>query len=344
MLSTIHGARDHRIFHKEAVSLSKEHNLTVIALGEHDKKTVEHGINIIEYEGKLTPINHLINCANALKTSLFIKSDVYHCHEPSSLFLGCVLKMLKRSKLVYDRHDYYPTLVKEKFEKMGLNKISGTIEYMETLSENAMIKYFVDKLIVVDEEMDRSFCADAVIHNYSKGIKGTPRDGKNFSYIGVLDHRKLPESIKIFRELIKSDENIKYSIAGNVFDKSLIPDNEFNIEYFGAIPHDELTYFLNETSFGICFYDKLPRYENAVSTKTYEYIASGIPVIASRTYGNQFIEDYRLGVLIDPDNIEESVEIIKNAIPRCSEMSKNCLNTKYKWEEDKLLYLYRGIK
>lgn len=344
MLTTVHGARDHRIFYKESGSLKKWHEVTVIALGLKNKSCVESGINIIEFKGILTPVNHLLNCFKAFKLALKADTDVYHCHEPSSLFLGCVLKILKNTKLVYDRHDYYPQLVKEKFEKMGFKKAAKAIEAIESCAEKSMISVFVDKLIVVDEEMYKSFPGSTIIHNYPKGIDGKIRDGKHFSYIGILDHRKIKESIEILKSLIEQDDEITYSIAGNAFDKSLIPKNEKNISYHGVIPHNQINNFLKNTSFGICLYDKLPRYEKAVSTKTYEYIASGIPVIASWTPGNQFIEDSGLGILIDPDNINESISTIEQAIPKCKEMSQKCLNMNFKWEEDKILLLYRGIK
>lgn len=344
MLTTIHGAKDHRIFYKEAVSLKKEHYVTVIALGSENNRYTENDINVIEFKGILTPLNHLLNCFNALKTALHVDTDVYHCHEPSSLFLGCILKTLKNTKLVYDRHDYYPQLVKEKFEKMGFRSAAKIIESIESITEKAMICYFVDKLIVVDEEMYKSFPGSKIIHNYPTGIDGKIRDGKHFSYIGILDHRKIKESVQILKALIKKDNKITYSIAGNAFDKSLIPENETNIRYHGVIPHNQINNFLEKTSFGMCLYDKLPRYDKAVSTKTYEYIASGIPVIASRTLGNQFIEDLGLGIIIDPDNTKESVTAIEQAIPKCKEMSQKCLDMNFKWEEKTILLLYRGIK
>lgn len=344
MLTTIHGARDHRIFFKEAISLKKEHEVTVIALGPENNRCIENDINIIEFKGVLTPINHLLNCFKAFKSALKVDTDVYHCHEPSSLFLGCVLKILKNTKLVYDRHDYYPQLVKEKFENMGFKKAAKVIEAIEAIAEKLMVSIFVDKLIVVDEEMYKSFPGSTIIPNYPKGINGKTRDGKHFSYIGILDHRKIKESIQILKTLIKNDNKITYSIAGNAFDKSLIPKNEKNISYHGVIPHNKINDFLEKTSFGMCLYDKLPRYDKAVSTKTYEYITSGIPVIASRTPGNQFIEDLGLGILIDPDNIKESIAAIEQAIPKCKEMSQKCLNMNFKWEEDKILLLYGGIK
>jgi len=343
MLTTIHGAWDHRIFYKEAESLKKEHSVTVIALGPENERQVENDINIIEFKGVLTPANHLLNCFKAFKTALKVDTDVYHCHEPSSLFLGCILKTLKNTKLVYDRHDYYPQLVKEKFENMGFKTIAKIIESIESVAEKLMVSIFVDKLIVVDKEMHKSFPGSKIIHNYPIGINGKIRDGKRFSYIGILDHRKIKESVQILKTLIKNDNEITYSIAGNAFDKSLIPENEMNISYHGVIPHNQINGFLEKTSFGVCLYDKLPRYDKAVSTKTYEYIASGIPVIASRTPGNQFIEDLGLGILIDPDNTKESVTAIEQAIPKCKEMSQKCLTMNFKWEEKMILLLYRGI-
>ena len=111
MLTTVHTARDHRIFTKEAKTLSSEHDVTIISIAwkmEGSKSTVD-GINIIEYPGVLGYAHHPENCRKALMTALKYKFDVVHCHEPSSLFLGCVLKLVNGSELVYDRHEYYET-------------------------------------------------------------------------------------------------------------------------------------------------------------------------------------------------------------------------------------------
>jgi glycosyltransferase involved in cell wall biosynthesis len=303
-----------------------------------------NGVLIRGFDGKISMRDHIPNCALALANSLCYNSDVIHCHEPSSLFIGCIHKFLRGSKLVYDRHEYYPKLIGEKVKRLFKSSFMAKLaEKVESIAEKIMMAY-ADRIIVVDAEMSEQVRNDAIIHNYPEGLTWKLRSGVNFGYVGIINHRKIPESVEIINELSKFVTGIKYDIAGMAFLKEDIPDDSETIHYHGAIPHDNVKEFLSDVSFGFCLYEKKPRYETAVSTKTFEYIMSGIPVIASRTAGNQFIEDNGYGILIDPDNIEESVEAIRAAIPKCEAYSRNCRNAKFGWEEDKLLNLYKSLE
>jgi hypothetical protein len=46
-----------------------------------------------------------------------------HVHEPSSLAVGSALKLLCGTKVIYDRHEYYPRLIREKIESKGLKRL-----------------------------------------------------------------------------------------------------------------------------------------------------------------------------------------------------------------------------
>ena len=346
MLTTVHGVHDHRIYYKEAISLSKRYMVTVVAVDKscNCEDVDDNGVLIRGFNGKISMKDHIPNCLMALLTGLCYNSDVVHCHEPSSLFLGCVHKFLYRSKLVYDRHEYYPRLIGEKVKRVFKNNyIASIAEKVESVAEKIMMEY-ADRVIVVDAEMGAQVEHDLILHNYPEGLTWKLRSGVNFGYVGIINHRKIPESVKIVNELSEYIPEIKYKIAGMAFIKEDIPEDSEIIHYHGVVPHNKVGEFLSDVSFGFCLYDKKPRYETAVSTKTFEYIMSGIPVIASGTKGNQFIEDNGYGILIDPDNIEEAVEAIRVAIPKCEAYSRNCRNAKFGWEEDKLLNLYKSLE
>jgi len=350
MLTTVHGPYDHRIYHKEAKTLVEcgKYDVNVIALGTAVKALDSYrgidGINIICYPGELKYSKHISNCFKAFLTGLVQKPDIVHVHEPSSLAVGSALKLLYGSKVIYDRHEYYPRLIRERFDARGLKKLANVIEFVETVSEKFMMENVADKVIVVDEEMGNQVKHNQIIHNYPTGYTKKVRSGCNFGYVGMMNLRKIPQSVEIVRKLSEYVPDVRYKIAGMAFDKTDIPENCEHVTYCGVIPHCEVNKFLDDVSWGFCLYEKTDRYETARSTKTFEYIMSGIPVIASRTKGNQFIEDEGYGILIDPDNVEESVEAIREAIPYCTEYSRKCLTAQFGWEEEKLLSLYKSLE
>ena len=89
-----------------------------------------------------------------------------------------------------------------------------------------------------------------------------------------------------------------------------------------------------------------------LKTKAYEYMSIGLPVIISNTaYAKKMVEDYKFGVVVDPYNIVEISEAIKDLITDEEKARTMGINgrklaiDKYNWreEEKKLIRLYSDI-
>ena len=113
MLTTVHKPYDTRIFHKEAKSLAKVHNVLSIAPDEERADTEVDGVMIITVNKPGSKVLHPITMWRVFKAGLGQDCGVYHCHEPGSLLVGSILKIFKGNKLVYDVHEYYPSLISE---------------------------------------------------------------------------------------------------------------------------------------------------------------------------------------------------------------------------------------
>ena len=114
MLTTVHQPFDTRIFHKESKSLQKAgHTVTLIAPSDTVSKNNVDGIQVITIKKPDSKILHPITMLRVSIAGLRQDCDVYHCHEPGSLFVCAILKVLRGKKLIYDAHEHHPPLIAE---------------------------------------------------------------------------------------------------------------------------------------------------------------------------------------------------------------------------------------
>jgi glycosyltransferase involved in cell wall biosynthesis len=72
-----------------------------------------------------------------------------------------------------------------------------------------------------------------------------------------------------------------------------------HIEFVGSVSHDEIPRWLASADIGLAYVADKPQYRHQPPIKTVEYLAAGLPVVATNTEGNRQFVDDRVGVLTD---------------------------------------------
>jgi glycosyltransferase involved in cell wall biosynthesis len=85
------------------------------------------------------------------------------------------------------------------------------------------------------------------------------------------------------------------------------------IRFHGRIPNAELRPFFERANIGVAFIPEVDYYQPQPSTKVFEYLLSGMPVIATRTYENARVISKANGVLI-PDTSEGFAEGLRQIV------------------------------
>ncbi len=140
-------------------------------------------------------------------------------------------------------------------------------------------------------------------------------------YIGVLTDRHLTDTIIGVNKYVKNNRNLlSYDIIGygkpneekelrELISKSNL---ENIITFHGRIVGDNLRAFTEKCNVGMAYVPITEGYNVQPLTKLFEYLLSGMVVIATNTFENRRIISEHNGVLIndDPESISEALEKI----------------------------------
>lgn len=283
---------------------------------------------------------------------------VVHCHDLSALPIGCLFKLLKRSKIIYDAHE----LEAERCNLKGFRK------KMTKILEKALAN-FADKIITVSDSIAKWYienyhCDDVCIIRNIPIEKEFLNKGKNwlkeklniksndmlFIYLGGFSiGRGIEKLLNVFSKINK-DKHILFMGYGEL--ECLIDsykDKIFNIHRINVVPTSEVLKYTLCADAGVCFLDKLClSYYFSLPNKVFEYLKSGIPIVINDFPDQRkLIDTYDCGWVVSED--ENSIINFFNNIGIDSINSKRkgvaSFNKENSWdiESIKLKKLYESI-
>lgn len=136
---------------------------------------------------------------------------------------------------------------------------------------------------------------------------------------------KVPRGMKDEKEILRKliDRGFKVKLIG--MDLGVLRDIPH--EYKALMPHREMMKELLRCSFSLISYSTIG-YENckndlfALPNKYYDSLAAGVPVIVKSTFVSMVkeVEKYKIGVVINPKDVDESVEKILGTYEKYDEI------------------------
>ncbi len=363
-ISTVHSPLDSRVFYKECLTLVKVgYNTTLIA--QHEKNETVDGVRIIALPGAKNRVFRMFGLPmKALLLALKQKADICHFHDPELIPAGVFLKIMGK-KVIYDIHEDYSRqiLSKQYLPKITRNVIAFLTKTIEYISS----KIF-DGIITATDDILKNFAH----HNKAVSVRNfpilsaflhvkKPDDNEsgvfNLIYIGGLDEiRGISQIIKGL-EFIDSDRPFKLILCGKFYptgyEKEVRRLKGFEkVEYLGWKDQNDIPEFLSKADVGIICFMPEPNHIKAMPNKLFEYMAAGLPVIASNfPLWKEIVECNKCGICVDPLEPMEIAKAIKYLMehPRVrKEMGENgraAVLEKLNWEKEteKLLALYEVL-
>ncbi|MFZ2259891.1 MAG: glycosyltransferase, partial [Luteococcus japonicus] len=99
------------------------------------------------------------------------------------------------------------------------------------------------------------------------------------------------------------------------------------VDHRGLVPPSELPGIIGEGQVGLVLLSRLPNYEHSLPTKVFEYMACGIPFLASDfPYWRELFGGLDAGLFVDPDDqpaIRAALAELLDDPERCARMGAN---------------------
>jgi glycosyltransferase involved in cell wall biosynthesis len=286
-ITTTHPFDDHRIFHKECVSLAEAgYDVTLIA--PHDRGETRGGVRIVPLRGiPGHPLRRMARrSVTAYRLARALDADLYHFHDPD--FLPFAAALARRGKaVVYDAHEDVPAQILTKHWirpslRAPISRSVGRVEAAAVRRLSAVIcadPLNVSRFSALSDHV-------VLVANYPRldDIRPAPWEGRERAVCYVGGISDVRGSVELVDAMAHVDARLL--LAGPVSPASLLTRLERSpgwprTEFHGRLPSSGVTEILGRAQVGALPLHAIPNYVVAQPVKLFEYMAAGIPVVAS---------------------------------------------------------------
>jgi glycosyltransferase involved in cell wall biosynthesis len=360
-LTSVHPRDDVRIFLKECQSLVRlgydVHLVVADGLGDSVQSAV-HVHDVGKPRGRLSRVFQVTS--RVLRQALALDADVYHLHDPELLLICRALKR-RGKKVIFDAHEdvpkqilgkhYLPVPVRAaiawsfaRFENYVCRRLDGVIAATPTIRE----KFKAIQAHVVD------------VNNYpilgelDPPAEAGPR-GKVVCYVGNI------AAIRGIQEMVQAmaltRSGARLDLVGEFSELTTLQEVRrhegwHRVRQCGVLDRSGVRDVLAHARAGLVTLHPAPNYVEALPIKMFEYMAAGVPVVASNfPLWMDIVEGAKCGVCVDPldpAKIAEAIDQFVTQPEMGQEMGRNgrlAVLSRYNWaqEEQKLDQFYRRL-
>lgn len=362
-ITTVHPTKDMRIFHKECQTLYQEGHevFLIVNEGQEESRRRIEGIEVQDL--KIRTKNRLERiwkvARQAYRQALELDADIYHFHDPE--FLPFAKRLVKKGHWVfYDVHEdvprqilskhYIPRIIRkavarlfESYEDRISKRMSGIIaatdHIRERFAKRNAFSYSVKNFPILDKQVPASGVDEG--------------NSKKLCYIGSITRvRGIPEVIKA---LPSTDAEL--DLAGSFHPPDLREElagyeGWKQVNELGFVEREEASRILRGSMAGIVTLHPIINYLHALPVKMFEYMAAGLPVIASDfPVLKAIIQEHDCGICVDPYDPEAIAEAVRSITEnpewakQMGENGKRAAHSTYNWEKEahSLLEAYREV-
>ena len=358
-LTSAHPQHDVRILIKECTSLAKHYNTHLVVV--NGKEEVFNQVKIatvnFNFTSRLQRFTKVVDLV--LKKAIAIDADVYHIHDPELLRIVPNLKKLNK-KVVYDVHEDLPRQI---LSKPWINKVlrKGVANIIEAY-ENRIAKK-CDGIVTATPFIRERFLKInsntidvnnfPIIKELLLDVAYESKTENNICYVGGIT------KIRGINEIVESisDIDVQLTLAGDFLEKGLKEtvskkNGWEKVQELGFVDRKKVKEVYTASKLGLVTLYPVINYIDALPVKMFEYMAAGLPVIASDfPLWKEIVVDNNCGICVNPLSpleIKNAIEyLLKNPIEAklMGENGKKMVQEKYNWsiEEEKLTKFYSKL-
>lgn len=374
-LSSMHTPTDKRVWDKEAVSLVNA-GFRVIHIAPSDKNDRYDlkGVDTITYPRPKGILARVLQLPRLYWLARKVNADFYHCNEIDSWFVGALLKLLRRKKVIFDVHEHYPSTFAETY-------LPGSMSFLGSAAVRFIFRVlvpFTDRIVFAKRSVVSDFrCSDSkklLVQNFtstvyssrnaSGGSFGSERkEGDHLMaiHVGLINRsRGWPQLLEALTCM--ESNRVRVRIIGTFNDGSFDDfkgwlskfDLDDRVSVREWMEFDELYKEISSSDVGLILFQPVRHNHTlALPHKMFDYMVAGLPIIAPAFAVEvaEIVSEADCGILIDTSNSGEIADALdmlakdNEMRKRLGENGRQAALYKYNWENEaeKLIAMYRSM-
>jgi glycosyltransferase involved in cell wall biosynthesis len=364
-ITSVHSPGDVRIFHKECASLAAAgfdtHLLAPRAPEGQDRGVHLHPLGIAR-SGRLERMT--VIAWGALRAALAVDADLYHFHDPELIPVGLVLRQRGR-QVIYDVHEDLPQtmMAKEYLPRPARAVMRDTLDRIELRAARSFSAIVTATPTLADRFRGLA-CPVRTVNNYPLLEELCPAAPRAWSerdnavgYVGWIAHERGIIEMVNAMEIAGGQLGARLELGGQFSPPEQrlavegLPGWHYVVEN-GQLQRAGVAGLLGRVRAGLVVLRPVPRFVVSRPVKFFEYMAAGIPVIASDfPEWRTLLTRHDCGLVVDPLSPDAIADAIHTVLTRSDlaeamgRRGRRAVEDHYNWaaESRTLVALYEEL-
>lgn len=360
-VSSVHRAEDNRIHYKECASLASAGWEVSLVMPGTSRPPAAPGVDLHLVTPPRSRVERAVRTAREVfRVARSLRPDIVHFHDPELLPFAVPLAR-DGITTIYDVHEdvadtvayktYIPRALRpavaaitRRVERWGVSRVSALVAATPAIAERVAVG---GRPVVTVQNYPRLEELEAPDRSAA-----VPVGGPRLAYIGRISRARGAVTMLDLLTLLPSD--VELDLAGETTPANLLDELKGHpawarVRAPGFVDRPGVSRILAGASIGLILLAPERNYLDSYPTKMFEYMAAGIPVVASDfPLWRSVVERAECGLLVDPSSAGAAAEAVRwllehpHEARRMGTSGRRAVEAEFNWahEARKLVALY----
>ncbi len=356
--TTVHRPDDTRVRHKQcAALLASNFRVTLIAPSSPCLPEPVDGVHRVRLRHYRSRARRLAMQLKLLRILLASEADAYQTHDPELIPLLLLIRMLGRPSILDIHEDLYGLALSRPY-------IPGSFQPLLRRLLMALERVAARKADLVIAARPEVYDRLVTYGGRSELVRNLPCPGE-FPHRAELDDYLGRDSNALYIGAISDDRGVRTMVhlgvdlaqlgyrgvrlggpCNDPISRQLASSPVEGVAFDGHVPRSDLRAFMSTGRVGIALLRPIPIYIREVPTKLMEYMAAGLPVVASDFDCNRdLLETAGCGIVVNPTDQEEVLGAVQWLLENPEEAylmgqrGRDYVFSKSSWDQEAKVYI-----